>query len=119
MTQLVYITRRDENGWEKGTGSKVKFQGKRRMIEGELKMDIEKVGDGKIWMMQRGICLKKCYTVADRIEDRAYEMAPVLDDGEIVEIAIADYDKMQMISQKQYRFKANGDYSDAGIFEEI
>lgn len=120
MTQLFYITRRDKNGWEKGEGSKIKFQGKRRMIEGELKMDAEKKGDGKMWMMQRGLFISAVYTNADRIENEMYDKAPVLQDGEIVEIIIiADGDELKMVSQKQYRFKANGDYSDAGIFEEI
>lgn len=121
MKTLFYIEKRDESGHDNGSGSYIKFEGKRRMIEGRLKIDYDKVGDGKFWMMQRGLCIKKTYTYRDEFERRQYKEAEVLVDGETVEImrVLDNNGSMELVSKKQYKFKAMGDYSDCGKFEEI
>lgn len=122
MKELFYIESRDEHGWDNGSGSYIKFMGKRRMIEGRLKIDRDEVGDGKFWMMQRGLCIKSHYTAQDELERMQYSEARVLEDGEVVSITriLNKGDKgMELVSKKQYRFKAMGDYSDCGKFEEI
>ncbi len=121
MKTLFYIEKRDETGWDRGCGSYIQFQGKRRMIQGKLKIDTEKVGDGNFWMIQRGLYIKAEYSMKDRIEQQRYNEAEILEDGETVEIMrILDKgDSMEPVSKKQYKFIAVGDYSDCGKFEAI
>jgi hypothetical protein len=121
MKNLFYIEKRDESGWDNGNGSYIQFQGKRRMIQGKLKIDTEKVGDGNFWMMQRGLFIKAHYTEEDMFKARMYNEAEVLEDGEVVEITrIKDTGaKFELVSKKKYKFIAVGDYSDCGKFEEI
>ena len=79
MKTLHYFTKRDETGWEIGHGSKVKIKnGKagRTDINGMLKMDKEKSGDGKLWIMQRATVLKAQYSKEDEIEKQEYAVAP-------------------------------------------
>lgn len=118
---LTLIEGVGKSGWDKNQGSCVQFMGKRRMIQGRLMMDYEKEGDGIFWVMQRTLCLKAVYTEWDRYEKMMYDNAITLSDGEIVEIwKIKDYgDRLEDCGKKQYKFKAFGDYSDCGIFEEV
>lgn len=126
MKELIYITHRDEDGWERGNGSYINFQhqGIRRMrkIEGQLRMDYETTGDGILWVLQRIYCLTAHPTDRDRIEQRRYDDAETLEDGEIVKIRIIAYDGKsdpEELSNDQYRFHALGDYSDCGKFEKV
>lgn len=58
-----------------------------------------------LYALKNSVCLKSSYTAADTAErDRLAAMEP-LADGEVVEI-----------DGKSYRFKLNGDFSDAGMF---
>lgn len=119
MKQLTYGTKRDHLGFEVGGGSLLQFDTKRRRIQAMLKMDYNKTGDGLMWAMQRPAVLKSEYSYRDRLENKLYNEADVLEDGETVEIVIFDMEKMEILSRKQYRFKALGDYSDCAVFEEI
>lgn len=121
MKQLFCIEHVGKRDWDSKIGSYIQFQGSRRMIQGRVMEDYEKVNDGIFWMMQRSICLKAVYTQHDMLEKRLYNEAEILEDGEIVQIMkIRDYDeRIEMVSNKQYKFHAIGDYSDCGKFEEV
>lgn len=119
MKQLTYGTKRDHLGFEVGGGSFLQFDTKRRRIQATLKMDYNKTGDGILWAMQRPAVLKSEYSYRDRLENKLYNEAEVLEDGETVEIVVFDMEKMILLSRKQYKFKALGDYSDCAVFEEI
>lgn len=121
MKQLICIEHVGKKGWDSKIGSYIQFQGSRRMIQGRVMEDYEKDNDGIFWMMQRSICLKAHYSQHDLIERRLYNEADILEDGEIVQIwKIRDFgDKLEVVSNKQYRFKAIGDYSDCAKFEEV
>ena len=121
MKQLICIEHVGKEGWDSKIGSYIQFQGARRMIQGRVMEDYEKFGDGIFWMMQRSICLKAVYSQHDMIEKRLYQEADVLEDGETVKIMkLRDYgDRIELVSNKEYRFHAIGDYSDCGKFEEI
>ena len=121
MKQLICIEHVGKKGWDSKIGSYIQFQGARRMIQGRVMEDYEKLGDGIFWMMQRSICLKAVYSQRDMIEKRLYQDADVLEDGETVKIMkLRDYgDRIELVSNKEYRFHAIGDYSDCGKFEEI
>lgn len=124
MKTLFYFQKKDHIGFEAGIGSYVQFDnpnGWGRKIQGSMHMDYEKVGDGRLWVMQRAAVLKAEYSNRDRIQNRLYNEADVLEDGEVVEIMIVDTNgsEYKLVSKKQYRFKVLGDYSDCAIFEEI
>lgn len=121
MKQLICIEHVGKKGWDSKIGSYIQFQGARRMIQGRVMEDYEKFGDGIFWMMQRSICLKAVYSQHDMIEKRLYQEADVLEDEETVKIMkLRDYgDRIELVSNKEYRFHAIGDYSDCGKFEEI
>lgn len=120
MKQFVYITKRDADGWESGKGSKLKIKnGKYADMVCEIKMDKETVGDGKLWIMQRAAVLKAQYTKRDMIEREEIKNAEYVENGEIVEIVVVYMDENMRTETKQCKVHVNGNYSDAGWFEEI
>lgn len=120
MKQFVYVTKRDADGWERGNGSKLKIKnGNYTDIKCKIKMDKEKVGDGIFWMMQGATVMKSNYTADDYRESEEYKRAEYVEDGEIVEIIVFYYDEDMRFERKQYKVHVNGNYSDAGWFEEI
>ena len=122
MKILAYYTERDKNGWECGGGSYIQYKGARRMIQGNLRMDYNKTGDGILWMMQRPILILGEYGSRERLEKKLYDEADVLEDGETVRIVIIARNEsgdLHQVSDKQYKFKALGDHSDCGLFEEV
>ena len=119
MKTLFYFTKRDKNGWEEGNGSWVRIKGDRKEIRCKIKMDMETVGDGKLWLMQTCSVIKSHYTQRDEIERRLWNDSDFVEDGEIVEIMIIDDNDERKTDTKTYKVHINGDYSDAGYFEEI
>lgn len=122
MKSLFYITEKDHLGFECGNGSYIKFFNPRRagsLIEGHICRDYNKTGDGIFWVMQRSHVIKAEYTYADHLENKMYQDADRLMDGEVVEIMLIDRATCKELSNKQYKFKILGDFSDCGIFEEV
>jgi len=81
---------------------------KRRNIDVYLRQDYHKQGDGIYWLMNPGTMLLSHYPQELKDNQKRLNSEKPLQDGEIV-----------LIEGKQYRLKVLGDYSDAGIFEEI
>ena len=77
-------------------------------IEVYLYQDYEKEGDGIYWLMQAGVAILANYPKSMIDNQERLKKEESLIDGEIV-----------LINGKQYKLKMLGDYSDAGIFEEI
>ena len=123
MKRLVFVSRKDNIGFEEGAGSYVQFDntkvGRQSRIQGELRMDYKQIGDGIFWVGQRSIAIKANYTAADDRENKLYDEAEVLTDGETVEIMLIDNASMKIISNNKYRFIVLGDFSDCAIFEQI
>ena len=119
MKQFTYFTKRDENGFEQGNGSFLRIQLGRRELRCELKMDMEEVGDGKLWIMQWCTLIAAEYSERELQRKRRMDESEFVEDGEIVEVIVFNRNNLEEYTQKQYRVHVLGDYSDAGYLEEI
>ena len=64
--------------------------------------------EGRIYILQGGICIKQVYTQADRDETTRLAAQQPVRSGDTVEV-----------NGKQYQVRINGDFSDAGYLIEI
>ena len=119
MKQFTYFTKRDEHGWEQGNGSFIRIQHGRRELRCELKMDMEEVGDGKLWLMQWCTIIAAEYSERELTRKRMMDKSEFVEDGEIVEVMIFNRNNIEEYSVKQYKVHVLGDYSDAAWLEEI
>lgn len=121
MKTLFIVNHIGKTGWDSKIGSYVQFKCNGRMIRGRLMEDYEKANDGVMWIMQRASCLKSEYTELDRFENKMYDEAEILEDGETVEILkLFNYgETVEFGGKGKYIFHALGDYSDCGKFEKI
>ena len=119
MKQFFYFTKRDEHGWEQGNGSFLRMQHGKKELRCEIKMDMDEVGDGKLWIMQWCTMICAEYSEREISRKRRMDKSEFVEDGEIVEIIVFNKDNLEEYTQKQYRVHISGDYSDAGYFEEI
>ena len=71
-----------------------------------LHRDYEKVGDGVLWAMQHGACVKSYYTDADIAESARLQAETPLANGETV-----------LIDDMLFTVRVLGDFSDAVIFD--
>lgn len=118
MKTLLCIEHVGRTGWDSKIGSCIQFKGPRGyMIQGRV-MGNE---DGSFWMMKRTTCVKANYTREDVIERRLYNDAITLEDGETVQICMVKENggNVEFGGMKQYKFKARGDCSNCGDFEEV
>lgn len=119
MKQFFYFTKRDAQGWEQGNGSFLRIQYGRRELRCRIKMDMDELGDGKLWILQMPICIAAEYSRQEEIERRMMNESEFVEDGEIVEIIIVEKNNPSNMTTKQYKVHVSGDYSDAGYFEEV
>lgn len=77
-----------------------------RRMTVSLLCDYKTEGDGIMWGLQKGVCLKSSYTDKDRAETaRLKSMEPVRH-GDVV-----------TIEGRQYKARVLGDYSDCVVFD--
>lgn len=82
--------------------------GKRFPATCSLHMDKVKRGDGILWIMQHGACLKASYSQEERdSQKRLNEMKPI-QNGEIVQVG-----------RNLYTVKVLGDYSDCAVLDPV
>jgi hypothetical protein len=79
-----------------------------RRMKVSLHRDYKVAGDGILWAMQSGSCLKAQYSDKDIAERDRLNAATPVRHGDIVQI-----------EGKQYRTRVLGDYSDCAIFDTI
>lgn len=101
-----------------GTRVKVNLKDNLFPLRCKLYRDYEKKNDGVYWLLQGASVIKAEYTRNDMIEDRRFERAISIYDGETY--YILDMSKAPE-SYELVKVKANvkGNYSDACVFEEI
>lgn len=88
----------------------VEYKGPRRnrQLTVSLYRDYKVAGDGILWALQRGSCLKAEYSDEDIAErDRLNALTPIR------------HDDIVQIEGKQYRARVLGDFSDCAIFDPI
>lgn len=73
-----------------------------------LQSGYEKEGDGILWAMQRGACLKAHYSEADYAETDRLNAEAAIKNGDTVSI-----------DGKQFTVRVLGDYSNAAMFDPI
>lgn len=111
---MAHVIMFDHNG---GTRVKVNFNNKIFPLRCKLYRDYEKKNDGVYWLLQCASVIKAEYTVNDMMDDRLFENAMTINDGEVYFILNVSTPKAPELVKVKAVVK--GDYSDACVFEEI
>lgn len=102
-------------GTQVGEGQWVKIRANGRTINCKIAFDWDK-GDNELYIFQPAVCIKANYDWRDRLETRMQDKAEMLEDGEVIEVAIIKQHKgeeLSLIGNFQYKVRIKGDYSDA------
>lgn len=118
MTELYIIKKgKNELGWQKGEGTLVKVSYNGRLLNGQIKFDLDR-GENELYLYQRPSMICANYTRADKVRREMERIAPIVEDGEIVKVMIIS-EKMEIESHLEYQIKVNGDYSDCAILRRV
>lgn len=82
--------------------------GKKYSSRAVLRKDYEKRGDGILWLLASGVCLKAVYSEKDKATTARLNAEAPIENGEVV-----------LVNGEQYKVRVLGDYSNCAILDKV